>query len=168
MSKIIQTLAPVKNLSRTWNQELREFIARSSAIDLAVGVSIGGAFTELVRSFTQNVVTPPIRQAAQSAAAMARDAAGNLMPATAPGPLSNLGEFGQKGFDFVVVALTAFVVAKLLNRFKRALEIRAQEASPHSEAEPAVEDLAVRQIAQNERIIELLETLAAQNRGSKA
>lgn len=160
----VKPLAQLKTRSGGWWQELREFIARSSAVDLAVGVSIGGAFTELVRSFTQDVVTPPMRQAVRGASEMARDAAGNLLPPGALGPISSFGSFGQKAFDFLVVALTVFVVAKLINRLKRTLEARALETSPERDEEAPLEDPAVRQIAQNERIIALLETLVAQQK----
>lgn len=154
-----QPFQQLRNVSGGWLQELREFIARSSALDLAVGVSMGGAFTELVRSFTRNVVTPPLHALSQSATQAARDAAGNLLPIAPP---TGLSAFAQQGFDFAVVALTAFLVAKFVNRFKRALEARAQNVSPKSNAAPAVEDPTVRQIAQNERIIALLESLVAQ------
>ena len=105
------------------------------------------------------MVTPPLQKAASAASEIARDAAGNVLPAAPPGPLGGLASFGQQIFNFAIVALTAFVIAKLINRLKRALEARAQQVSPHAEAELAVEDPAVRQIAQNERIIALLEEM---------
>ena len=38
----------------------RDFIARGSVIDLAVGIVIGAAFTSLVNSFVTNVINPII------------------------------------------------------------------------------------------------------------
>lgn len=38
--------------------EFREFIARGNVMDLAVGVIIGGAFTLIVRSLTDDVLMP--------------------------------------------------------------------------------------------------------------
>jgi large conductance mechanosensitive channel len=40
--------------------EFREFIARGNVIDLAVGVIIGAAFSDIVKSLVDNVVMPPI------------------------------------------------------------------------------------------------------------
>ncbi len=40
--------------------EFREFIARGNVIDLAVGVIVGAAFNDLVKSLVDNVVMPPI------------------------------------------------------------------------------------------------------------
>jgi large conductance mechanosensitive channel len=41
-------------------KELREFIAKGNVIDLAVGVIIGAAFGNIVKSLTEDVVMPSI------------------------------------------------------------------------------------------------------------
>lgn len=45
-----------------WNQlgGFRKFILRGNVVDLAVGIVIGAAFTALVTSFVNNVITPLI------------------------------------------------------------------------------------------------------------
>jgi large conductance mechanosensitive channel len=40
--------------------EFREFIARGNVIDLAVGVIIGAAFNDIVKSLVDQIVMPPI------------------------------------------------------------------------------------------------------------
>lgn len=40
--------------------EFREFISRGNVIDLAVGVIIGGAFGNIVKSLVDQVIMPPI------------------------------------------------------------------------------------------------------------
>ena len=40
--------------------EFREFIARGNVMDLAVGVIIGAAFNDIVKSLVDQVVMPPI------------------------------------------------------------------------------------------------------------
>ncbi|THD58444.1 large-conductance mechanosensitive channel protein MscL [Phenylobacterium sp.] len=40
--------------------EFREFIARGNVVDLAVGVIIGAAFNDIVKSLVDNIVMPPI------------------------------------------------------------------------------------------------------------
>jgi large conductance mechanosensitive channel len=40
--------------------EFREFIARGNVIDLAVGVIIGAAFNDIVKSLVDQVIMPPI------------------------------------------------------------------------------------------------------------
>ena len=41
-------------------QEFREFAVKGNAIDLAVGVIVGGAFGKLVSSLVDDVIMPPI------------------------------------------------------------------------------------------------------------
>lgn len=120
-------------------KEFREFIARGNVVDLAVGVSVGGAFSELVRSLVQNVVTPPIRMALNTARTAATDAAG--------------GAANAVGFD-------PNAAVKVSNAVKNRFAARARAADVKAEARPSQEDLQVRQVAQNERIIELLEQMA--------
>ena len=39
-------------------KEFKAFILRGNVVDLAVGVAIGAAFTTVVKSFTENLLTP--------------------------------------------------------------------------------------------------------------
>ena len=39
-------------------REFKEFIQRGNVIDLAVGVIIGGAFTNIVNSLVNNLINP--------------------------------------------------------------------------------------------------------------
>jgi large conductance mechanosensitive channel len=41
-------------------KEFREFIAKGNVIDLAVGVIIGAAFGNIVKSLTEDVIMPPV------------------------------------------------------------------------------------------------------------
>jgi large conductance mechanosensitive channel len=42
-----------------WN-EFRAFIRRGNVVDIAVGISVGTAFTALVKSFVDNLIMPPL------------------------------------------------------------------------------------------------------------
>ena len=152
-------------------KEFREFIARGNVVDLAVGVSIGGAFSELVRSLVQNVVTPPIRMALNSARSAATDAAGGAANAVGFDP--NAAPTGVAAFlsqlgSFLLLAGVIFAAVKVSNAVKRRFEARARAADVKAVAVPSQEDLQVRQVAQNERIIELLEQMAASRKADGA
>ena len=41
-------------------KEFREFILRGSVVDLAVGVTVGAAFTSIVTAFSKDIITPLI------------------------------------------------------------------------------------------------------------
>ena len=145
-------------------KEFREFIARGNVVDLGVGVAIGGAFSNLVNSLINNVVTPPIRLAIHSAQTAATDAAGSAADAAgfdANAAPTGLGAFGAQLSSFLLMALVIFAAVKISNGVKQRFAARARAADVKDEAQPSQEDLQVRQVAQNERIIELLEQLVA-------
>ena len=52
--------AKFRNLPMAIIKEFREFIARGNVIDLAVGVIIGASFSNIVKSFTDDVIMPVI------------------------------------------------------------------------------------------------------------
>jgi large-conductance mechanosensitive channel len=54
------SLRPSSLLLMAIIKELREFIAKGNVIDLAVGVIIGAAFGNIVKSLTEDVVMPSI------------------------------------------------------------------------------------------------------------
>ena len=41
-------------------EEFKDFISRGSAIDMAVGIIIGGDFTSIVNSIVEDILMPPI------------------------------------------------------------------------------------------------------------
>lgn len=142
--------------------EFREFVARGNAVDLAVGVSIGTAFSNLMQSFVQNIVSPPMRMAMNTVTGAAKTAQAGVVGATGfdwsppqNGPGAFLGQLGS----FLMLAFSTFIVVKVVNRFKRALEKRSMEKSADAAPDPGYEDPSTRLIAQNDRIIQLLEQL---------
>ena len=145
-------------------REFREFIARGNVVDLAVGVSIGGAFSELVRSLVQNVVTPPIRLALYSARSAVSDAGAGAAGAVGFDPNaapSGVAAFLSQLGSFLLLAGVIFAAVKISNSIKRRFAARARAADVKAQAMPSQEDLQVRLVAQNERVIELLEQLVA-------
>jgi large conductance mechanosensitive channel len=54
-------------------KEFKTFILRGSVIDLAVGVAIGAAFADVVKSFTTNLLTPILAIPGKSASFAALD-----------------------------------------------------------------------------------------------
>ena len=148
----------------SFGREFREFIARGNVVDLAVGVSVGTAFSSLVQSFVQNIVSPPLRLmssaivgAAHTAQASATGLTGFDWTPPQNGPGAFLGQLGSFG----LLSLSVFVMVKIMNRFKQALEKRALAQPADAQADPSHEDTATRLIAQNDRIIALLEQLNA-------
>lgn len=118
-------------------KEFRDFIAKGNVLDLAVAVVIGAAFAKIIDSFVKDILTPL------------------LSPLTPGGDFATykIGPFGVGNFvnnvlQFLIIAFALFLVVKAVNRMKKPVQ-----------AAPTV-DLAAQNVAQNERIIALLERVA--------
>jgi large conductance mechanosensitive channel len=98
--------------------EFREFAMKGSVIDLAVGVVIGGAFGKIVASLVGDVIMPGLSPMLGSvnfsdlAVQIATNAAGKPV-------MLRYGAFFQTIFEFLVIALSLFIVIKAINRLKR-------------------------------------------------
>ena len=99
--------------------EFKEFAMKGSVLDLAVGVVIGGAFGKIVSSLVGDVIMPALSPILGSvnfselAVQIATNAAGKPV-------LLKYGAFMQTIFEFIVIALSIFIVIKGINRLKRA------------------------------------------------
>jgi large conductance mechanosensitive channel len=99
--------------------EFKEFAMRGNVIDLAVGVVIGAAFGKIVSSLVGDVVMPALAPVLGSvnfsdlALKITSDAQGRPV-------LLKYGTFLQTIFEFLIIALSIFVVLKGINQLKRA------------------------------------------------
>jgi len=114
--------------------EFREFIARGNVIDLAVGVIVGAAFNDIVKSLVDNVVMPPIGlllsgiDFAHLQWVLRADD-----PATKANELVAIqyGLFINTLIKFLIVAWVVFLLVKGVNA------IRRREAATPTEEKPA-------------------------------
>lgn len=118
-------------------QEFREFAVKGNAIDLAVGVIIGGAFGKIVDSIVGDLVMPIIAKLfggldfSNHYIALAGQAAGlSLEEAKKAGAVFAYGNFITILVNFVILAFIIFMIVKQMNR------LRKEEAAP-APAEPA-------------------------------
>jgi large conductance mechanosensitive channel len=98
--------------------EFKEFAMKGSVIDLAVGVVIGGAFGKIVASLVGDVIMPALSPLLGSV--NFTDLAVQIATNTAGKPVMlRYGAFLQTIFEFLVIALSLFVVINGINRLKR-------------------------------------------------
>jgi len=102
--------------------EFREFIARGNVVDLAVGVIVGAAFNDIVKSLVDNVIMPPI------GLLLSGFDFSNLMwvlkrdnPATPADELVAIkyGAFINVSLKFMIVAWVVFWLVKGMNAIRR-------------------------------------------------
>ena len=98
--------------------EFKEFAMKGSVIDLAVGVVIGAAFGKIVASLVGDVIMPALSPLLGSvnfsdlAVQIATNAAGKPV-------MLRYGAFLQTIFEFLLIALSIFIVIKGINKLKR-------------------------------------------------
>lgn len=94
-------------------KEFEAFAVKGNAIDLAVGVVIGAAFSQLTTAFANGVLTPPI------SLLLGR---GNFAALSLPiggGAYIAIGTVLQAALNFLLVALTLFFLVRLFTRLTR-------------------------------------------------
>ncbi len=104
-------------------KEFKTFIMRGNVVDLAVAVIIGAAFSAIVGSFINDVITPLLLKPAMDALGVAQ-----LEKLTWNGAL--YGKFLAAIINFVVVALIVFLMIKGLNKASKKKEETVPTAPP--------------------------------------
>jgi len=106
-------------------KEFRDFIARGSVIDLAVGIVIGAAFTKIVTSLVEGMLMPVVglftgRIDFASHFYVLDKSKGvpvSLAEAKAAGvPVVAYGQFINDIIGFIIVAFVIFLIVKRVNR----------------------------------------------------
>lgn len=127
--------------------EFQKFALRGNLVDMAVGFTVGAAFTTIARSLVDDVIMPPVglllgRSDFSDLFWQLRpgDAApppyATLAEAQAAGAVTiNYGLFINAVLAFVLVALAMFLVIRAINRIDRQLE-RDAGAAETAPAEP--------------------------------
>ena len=110
-------------------QGFKEFVMRGNVVDLAVAVVVGAAFTAVVKSFTDEIITPVI--AAFGGAGHRRL---RLLPAVGRRPAARVSHPTFVDFGAVFSVLVSFLITMLVVYFVFVLPMnKARErASPRS------------------------------------
>ena len=109
----------------SFGDDFRKFAVRGNALDLAIGVVVGGAFGKIVTSLVNDIVLPPI------GLLMGKVDFSNLFLILGPGSYVTLAEAKKAGapvlcygtflssvLDFLIVAFCIFLVVRWLERFR--------------------------------------------------
>ena len=107
-------------------KEFKAFAMRGNVIDLAIGVIIGGAFSKIVGSLIDHVITPLILKPALDAAHLQ-----HLDDLTLFGTVK-YGTFLSAVINFIIIAFVLFLIVKGINAAK-AKEAPAPPPGPSDE-----------------------------------
>ncbi|HKI82830.1 MAG TPA: large conductance mechanosensitive channel protein MscL [Candidatus Krumholzibacteria bacterium] len=126
-------------------KEFKEFAIKGNAVDMAVGIIIGAAFSTIVKSLVADIIMPPIglllggvdfsnlfvvlKRGAEVAGPYE-----SLVAAQEAGAVTvNIGVFINTIISFLIVAFAVFFVVRSINRLKR------EEPAP-APAEPTTKE----------------------------
>ena len=111
-------------------KEFQEFISRGSAIDLAIGIIIGGAFSAVVNSIVDNLLMPPLGLLLgnvdfQDLFIVLRQGEQALPPnptlemAKEVGAVTfNYGQFLTDLLSFIILGFGVFLIVKAINKLR--------------------------------------------------
>ncbi|KAK3839547.1 MAG: large-conductance mechanosensitive channel [Linnemannia elongata] len=118
----------VKN-SGVWH-DFKEFIQRGNIIDLGVGLVIGGAFSKVLNSFVDDILTPPLGLVIAGSnlenwfivlkyGKNGKKVYNTPQEAQEDGAVTeNVGRFLMTAINFVLVAITLFLIIFIATRFR--------------------------------------------------
>ena len=137
-------------------KEFKEFAVKGNALDMAVGVIIGGAFGKIITSLVNDIIMPPIGALIGNTnfsdlkvdLSHMRDVASNVTTSlgdtltTAQAEVEPIywryGAFIQQIIDFTILAFCVFMMVKLINRLSKKKEEPAPAPAPAPE--PSAEE----------------------------
>ncbi len=115
--------------------EFKTFIARGNVMDMAVGVIIGGAFSNITNSLINDIVMPVLGVFTSSVSFA--DLALEVGPA-----VITYGNFIQAVLNFLIMAFVVFCLVKAINSFHR----KKEEAPPPPPPGPSAEEQLLTEI----------------------
>ena len=108
--------------------EFKTFIARGNVMDMAVGVIIGGAFSNITTSLINDIVMPVLGIFTSSVSFA--DLSVDIGPAVV-----TYGSFIQAVLNFLIMAFVVFCLVKALNSFHKKKEAAPPPPPGHSAEE---------------------------------
>ena len=121
---------------------------KGNAIDMAVGVIIGGAFGEIVNSIVNDIIMPPIGWliGGVNFSDLKVELPQVVIQGVEMAPATiNYGSFIQTIINFIIIALCVFMMVKGLAKMKNAKK-EEEEAAPAAPAEPSNEEKLLTEI----------------------
>ncbi len=144
--------------------EFKEFITKGNVIDMAVGVIIGGAFSNIVNSLVNDIFSPLLGLLLSNVDLASLKYV--LSPETEEMAENAIryGQFIQNIITFIFQALVVFMFVKLVNKIRNAANAKAlaeaeAKAAEEAAAAAAAEEEAARKA---EEPVELLREILAE------
>lgn len=128
--------------------DFKKFALRGNMVDLAIGFTVGAAFTTVVKSLVNDIIMPPIGWITGNAdfsdlfwvldvpedVSVPAGGFQTLQAAQDAGAVTiNYGEFLNSCITLAIIALAMFIIIRLVNRLDEELDERFGEPPPQDE-----------------------------------
>lgn len=120
-----ENLQKLKNKSASFITEFKSFIMRGNVMDMAIGVIIGGSFSNLVTSLTEDFINPLINGIGGA------DIGGSIK--IYGGQKIMYGDFITSVINFVIMAFVLFILLKFANKIFEVGKKKEENKSKKSE-----------------------------------
>ena len=114
-------------------REFKEFISKGDVMSMAVGIIVGTAFTAIVTSLNQDIITPIL-------GLILGQIDFTSLSITVGGASVMYGNFLQAIITFLITAFTLFLVLKAFNKMSAKVK-KAEEDAAAAEPAPVPEDI---------------------------
>jgi len=121
-------------------EEFKAFALKGNMMDMAIGVLIGGAFSTLVTSLTENIINPIIGILFQSDFS-------NVVLSLPFGITLGIGAFFSSIINFIILAFVLFCMLKGMNKLMD-LGKEKKEPAPEAPKAPTQEELLTEILAE--------------------
>lgn len=126
---------------KSFLQEFKEFALKGNVVDMAVGVIIGSAFGKIVTSLVEDILMPAIgcliggmdfKDMKYIIKAVIKEGDKVIKPEVA----ISYGNFIQVIIDFLIIAISIFIVIKIVMRLSELRKKEEAQETPAKEAPP--------------------------------
>ena len=115
-------------------KEFKEFALKGNMVDMAIGIVIGTAFSGMIKSLVDNIFMPPIGYLTGKVDFSKLSA---KLPVPGSDPVEiKYGLFVNSLISLLIVAAALFVVVKMMNRVRQAMERGEETPSPTTKSCP--------------------------------
>lgn len=100
-------------------KEFKKFVVSGRAIEVAIGIVLGAAFSKVITSLVNDMIMPPLGLFLSGVDFKSLKLTLNPAAKDVPAVTLNYGQFVGTVIDFLIVTFSVFMVVKIMNRLKK-------------------------------------------------
>ncbi|CAF3385554.1 unnamed protein product [Rotaria sp. Silwood1] len=128
-------------------KEFKEFATRGNVLDLAIGIVIGTAFTNVIQSLVDDIITPPLGLVLGGVDfANLTIKMKNFVYTNQPPVVIRYGKFIQSCLTLLIVAMALFCIIKAINQLYKIAAKKKEKKKSDANIEISEEIKVLREI----------------------